>query len=51
MSEVTQEVKDLHFAIIKKHAPNLDDATINAIVEETVKLVNERLAKVVILPR
>lgn len=51
MTEVSQEVKDQHFAIIKKHAPNLDDATINAIVEDTTNLINDRLSKVVILPR
>jgi hypothetical protein len=51
MLEVSQEVKQQHFVIIKKHAPNLDDATINAIVEETTALINDRLSKLVVLPR
>lgn len=51
MAEVSQEAKDIHFAIMKKHLPNVDDATINAIIEEISVAINERISKAIILPR
>ena len=51
MSEVTQDIKDEAFAIIKKHLPDVDDATAKTIVEETASMVNSKMEKVTILPR
>ena len=51
MAEVPQEIKDQIIAVMKKHLPDVDDTTINLILEETVAIVNERIAKAVILPR
>lgn len=51
MAEIPQDLKDQVFAITKKHLPDVDDATINAMLDEALALVNEQLSQVVILPR
>ena len=51
MAQVPQEIKDQIIAVMKKHLPDVDDVTINTIVEETSAIVNERISKAVILPR
>ena len=49
MAEVPQEIKEQIIAVMKKHLPEVDDATIATIVEETSSIVNERISKAVIL--
>lgn len=51
MAEVPQEVKDQMVEVLKRNLPDVSDETINTIVEETSAIVNERIAKAVILSR
>lgn len=51
MAEVPQEVKDMMVTILKQHLPNVDDATVNAIVDDMSAVVNQRIADAIILRR